>query len=74
MGRRRGDGPPVLSPRQREALAALAEGCTRAQIAARLGVSAETVRTHLKAAYQKLGARNGASAVARFLAGARERG
>ena len=69
MGRRRHEGPPVLSPRQREALAALAEGCTRPQIADRLGLSVETVRTHLKAAYRKLGARNGASAAARFVAG-----
>lgn len=59
----------MLSPRQRDVLAALAEGCTRPQIAARLGLSVETVRTHLKAAYRKLGARNAASAAARFVAG-----
>ena len=55
---------PALSPRQREVIELVAEGLTSTQIADRLGVSPETVRTHLRNARLKLGASTKAQAVA----------
>lgn len=51
-----GDNP--LTPREREVLAAALPGFSHAEIAARLALSEGTVRNHLSAAMQKLGARN----------------
>jgi len=53
-----------LSPRQREVLELVAEGMTSTEIAERLVVSPETVRTHLRNARLKLGASTKAQAVA----------
>lgn len=47
-----------LTPRERDVLGKLVEGCSDAQIAAQLFVSVETVRTHMKAIRRKLGARD----------------
>jgi PAS domain S-box-containing protein len=55
---------PELSPRQREVIELVAEGLTSTEIAERLGVSPETVRTHLRNARLKLGASTKAQAVA----------
>jgi PAS domain S-box-containing protein len=55
---------PRLSPRQRDVIELVAEGLTSTQIAERLGVSPETVRTHLRNARLKLGASTKAQAVA----------
>jgi two-component system response regulator DesR len=55
-----GDSP--LSEREREVLAASTELATIAEIAARLSLSEGTVRNHLSAAIQKVGARNRAEA------------
>lgn len=44
-----------LSPRQRDVLELLATGADRAAIAASLGVSVGTVRTHLRDAFIRLG-------------------
>ena len=44
-----------LSPRQREVLALLARGATVAETARALGRSPETVKTHRRAVYQRLG-------------------
>ncbi|WP_353082075.1 LuxR C-terminal-related transcriptional regulator [Tessaracoccus lapidicaptus] len=57
----------ALTRRQREVLQALAEGGTMADVARRLVVSTETVRSTAKAAYKRLGAgdRAGALAIAR---------
>ncbi|MBX9926427.1 MAG: response regulator transcription factor, partial [Hyphomicrobiaceae bacterium] len=45
----------VLTSRERELLAALANGWTNLQIAARTGISENTVKYHLKNLYDKLG-------------------
>ena len=62
----RGDHEAVASitPREREVLTLVATGAGSDQIAARLTISTETVRSHIKNALGKLGARNRAHAVA----------
>ena len=52
------DGSSPLTDREREVLEASAETGTIAEIAALLSLSEGTVRNHLSAAIQKLGARN----------------
>ncbi len=56
------DGANPLSEREREALAVSSSSGTIAEIAASLGLSEGTVRNHLSAAIQKVGARNRAEA------------
>jgi two-component system response regulator DesR len=56
-------GPNPLSPRERDVLAASADGSTISDIAARLHLSEGTVRNYLSAAIQKVGARNRIEAV-----------
>jgi len=58
----------ALSTREAQILALLAEGLVNKQIAARLGISRHTVKTHLAALFHKLGVSTRAEAVA---AGAR---
>jgi len=60
--------PETLSAREAQILARLAEGLVNKQIAARLGISRHTVKTHLAALFHKLGVSTRAEAVA---AGAR---
>jgi len=57
----------ALSPREREVLGCLAAGMTSAHAAAALGISAETVETHVRRAMAKLGARTRTQAVATAL-------
>lgn len=57
-----------LTAREAQVLALLAEGLVNKQIAARLGISRHTVKTHLAALFHKLGVSTRAEAVA---AGAR---
>ena len=45
---------PVLRQREREILALLADGFGNKQIAARLGISTNTVKTHLELLFDKL--------------------
>jgi DNA-binding NarL/FixJ family response regulator len=45
----------LLTPRESEVLPLLREGCSNAQIALALGVGVETVRTHARSIYRKLG-------------------
>lgn len=52
-----------LSPRQREVLDLLATGADRASIAAALGLSVATVRTHLRGAFARLGVHSSIQAV-----------
>jgi DNA-binding NarL/FixJ family response regulator len=56
---------PPLTARESEILAMLAEGLPNKLIASRLGISDHTVKTHLEAIFDKLGASNRADAVAR---------
>ncbi|HKR10216.1 MAG TPA: helix-turn-helix transcriptional regulator [Gemmatimonadaceae bacterium] len=53
-----------LSRREREILALLADGLVNKQIAARLGISTNTVKTHLELLFEKLGVATRAEAVA----------
>jgi DNA-binding NarL/FixJ family response regulator len=55
--------PPLLTQRESEVLALLVEGRANKVIAARLGISEHTVKTHVAAVYEKLRARNRAEAV-----------
>jgi two-component system response regulator DesR len=56
------EGTNPLSPREREVLSASLETATIAGLAQRLSLSEGTVRNHLSAAIQKVGARNRAEA------------
>lgn len=60
-----------LTARERELLAALANGWTNLQIAARIGISSNTVKYHLKNLYDKLGVNNRAMAVAMYMSAPR---
>jgi DNA-binding NarL/FixJ family response regulator len=53
-----------LSPREREVMHLMAEGRTAEGVGAQLGVSIETVRTHVRNAVRKLQARNRVHAIA----------
>ena len=56
-----------LTGREAEVLRLIAGGCTYAQAAERLGMSANTVGTHIKNAYRKLGVHSAAAAVMRAI-------
>ena len=56
-----------LTARERDVLAALAQGWTNEQISARLGISSNTVKHHLKVLFSKLEVKNRSAAVARYL-------
>jgi DNA-binding CsgD family transcriptional regulator len=58
------DVPPVLSPREREVLDLLASGLTGEEVASRLSLSPETIRTHIRNAMGKLDAHTRVHAVA----------
>lgn len=59
-----------LTPREKDALAWVAEGKSDWEISVILGLSEATVRFHVDNARRKLGAVNRAHAVARLLRGA----
>jgi DNA-binding NarL/FixJ family response regulator len=61
---RRAPGRAALSPRERQVLRLVAAGKTNVEIAAELGVGAETVKTLLARTFTKLGAHRRAEAVA----------
>ena len=50
--------PGILTPAERRVLDELREGGTNAEIAARLGIGAETVKTHVSTMLSKLGLEN----------------
>ena len=62
----------MLTTRERELLAALANGWTNLQIAARTGITRNTVKYHLKNLYDKLGVSNRAMAVALYMSAPRD--
>jgi DNA-binding NarL/FixJ family response regulator len=55
-----------LTPRERDLLKALSDGWSNIQIAARFGISENTVKYHLKNMYDKLGVKNRALAITLF--------
>lgn len=57
----------LLTARELELLAALANGWSNLQIAARIGISHNTVKYHLKNLYDKLAVKNRAMAVALYM-------
>lgn len=62
-----GSDLPQLTQRERDVLRLLADGLSNDEIGRRLFISAETVRTHLRKAMDKLGAETRTQAVARAL-------
>jgi len=62
---READGHALLTPRELEVLAALAEGMTNKAIARRLNISQHTVKFHVESLFRKLGARTRTEAVAK---------
>jgi DNA-binding NarL/FixJ family response regulator len=61
------DGSENLSPREREILDLLVTGCFFKEIADRLGIGGETVRTHVNHIYRKLHVRSRTEAVVKYL-------
>jgi DNA-binding CsgD family transcriptional regulator len=62
---RESEGQALLTPRELEVLAALAEGMTNKAIARRLDISLHTVKFHVESLFRKLGARTRTEAVAK---------
>jgi DNA-binding NarL/FixJ family response regulator len=62
---RESEGHALLTPRELEVLAALAEGMTNKGIARRLDISLHTVKFHVESLFRKLGARTRTEAVAK---------
>ncbi|HXF81475.1 MAG TPA: response regulator transcription factor [bacterium] len=58
------DAPLVLSPTEARVIRVMSEGHTDGQIAAQLGMSVPTVKTHVRAILRKTSARNRAAAIA----------
>jgi DNA-binding NarL/FixJ family response regulator len=58
--------PWALRPRERQVLAALSEGMSNRQIARRLGVGEETVKTHLRTVYRRMGVASRSEAIASY--------
>jgi DNA-binding NarL/FixJ family response regulator len=59
-----GSGARAITRRQREILQLYADGLSTSAVSTRLGLSTETVRTHTKALFARLGANDRAHAVA----------
>jgi len=57
----------LLSPREQAVLDCLAQGLPYKQIADRLGISINTIRTHLRHTYEKLHVQSRTQAVAKYL-------
>ena len=56
--------PPLLTAREIDVLALVAEGLTNAEVAARLVIARNTVRTHLENVFDKLGVHTRTAAAA----------
>lgn len=57
----------ALSPREREVLALVADGCVDKEICAQLGITRSTVKNHLTAIYDKWRVRTRTQAAVRFV-------
>lgn len=57
----------ILTPRELDVLRLIARGCTYSRVGDRLGVSENTVATHIKNAYRKLEVHCAAAAVMRAM-------
>jgi DNA-binding NarL/FixJ family response regulator len=57
FGMTRMPGPELLTPREADVLELLQQGRSNAEIAMALSVGIETVRTHARSIYRKLGVR-----------------
>ncbi len=55
----------MLTLRETDVVRLLARGCTYAEVAAQLGISAHTVTSHVKNIYRKLDVHTGPAAVMR---------
>ena len=64
------EGRP-LTARETEVIERIAAGDSRAEVAARLYISAKTVDSHCASIFNKFGARTAAHAVALYLRGAK---
>ena len=67
MGVRLRTAPEGLTRRHKEVLQQFADGADGKEAAVQLGITEQTVRTHLKDARARLGARNTAHAIAMAL-------
>ena len=65
----RAEDAPPLTPREAEVLALVGQGMSNKAVARRLGISLHTVKFHLEALFEKLGASSRAQAVAIGLRG-----
>lgn len=64
LSKRGGGVKNPLTPRECEVIELLAQGCRGTELAEQLGLSGETVRTHVRNAMRKLEARTRSQAVA----------
>ena len=62
---RESDARALLTPRELDVLAAIADGDTNKAIARRLGISLHTVKFHVESLFRKLGARTRTEALAK---------
>ena len=62
-----GEKDNLLSPREEAVLDCLAQGLAYKQIGDRLGISINTIRTHLRHIYEKLHVQSRTQAVAKYL-------
>ncbi|HXR49296.1 MAG TPA: response regulator transcription factor [Candidatus Limnocylindrales bacterium] len=61
------EGKACLSPRERMVLESMAKGLTYKQTADQLGISIDTIRTHVRRIYEKLHVQSSTEAVAKYL-------